>query len=118
MGIFQAIEEGYEYCMREHSEGKLLHLTDVVSEPGDYANTTLFLCEKEPRFHGTDWENLNTLIIEDLDNQEEFYSDESFTEATDGCEDLLKQLADKINENMSKRPFWFPTKIVLTYKPI
>lgn len=115
MNIQDAIDEGYEFCVIEGSEGRLIHLTDVMMEPGIYSHSTLLLCEKDPRYHGTDYENLITLIIDDLDNQEEFYSEEGFPESIEGCEELLKQLADKINENLSKRPFYFSTKTVLKY---
>jgi len=115
MNIQQAIEEGYEYCMAVGNEGILIHLTDALLEPGEYANNQLLLCEKEPRFHSIDAEDIENLLVEHLDNQEEFYSDESFAEATKGCDDLIKQLAEKMNENLGNRPFYFTTKIYLKY---
>lgn len=114
MKIQQAIDEGYEYCIEQYEETSLIHLTDVLLCPDDYKDKILFLCEKDPSYVTLSDDEISSNIVEQLENQEEFYVDDDFfLESLTGCDELLKALSNKINENLGKREFYFATKTLL-----
>lgn len=107
----QAIEQGYKYFIIEHCEEHPM----LLDKSKDYSHDTLVLCEIEPRLFTIDESSIEELISDNIDSGEEFYMDEGLSPtALEGCEDLIKQLADRINANMAKINFWFPSDIRLT----
>lgn len=114
--IKEAIEQGYKYCnIEEFGDGTITSLADVLSgkEYWDPTETTYYLCEKEPRHHSISKKQIEDLIQEDIDCQEEYYLEDGFDTALEGCDDLIKQLTEKINSNISKHNFYFNTDIQL-----
>lgn len=108
----QALTEGFKYCVKDDEWEVLLHVADFNFE--DYDEPfEIHLCDKEPTYHRIDEEEISNLIIEHLDAQEEFYSEDGFPDALNGCDDLLTELSEKINLNLRKHKFYMPTDIQL-----
>ena len=104
----EAIDLGYEFAIEEGSES-LTHLSDVVKNPDDYDFTHFkyWICDKEPRYYSVSAESLMDLIQLEIDDQEDFHSEDLSKDATEGIDDLLEQLSKHINDNCSGRPFFF-----------
>lgn len=108
----KAIDERYVYCIQQGSEDCLIKISDIVQFPDNYEGRTFLLCEKEPRKMTVSDQQIADLIDEYLNNQDEYYSDD-WDDALTDCEDLLKQLSEKVNTNLSKRKFYFNSDIEL-----
>lgn len=114
--IKEALEQGYKYCnIEECDEGTLTKLEDLASgaEFWDEKETTYYLCGKEPSHHSIRKETIEELIQEHIDDQEDYYMEDGFDTALEGCDDLIKQLTDRINKNIGKHNFYFNTDIQL-----
>jgi len=105
----QRLSEGYKFCIKENWEDELIPLKRVVEQPDLYEDSKLILCEKEPTKYKIGDDTISDLIVDYLDNNDEFYQEDGFYDAVIGCDDLLKQLTDKINENLSKASYFFPS---------
>lgn len=116
----EAIAEGYKYCnIEECEDGALVKLSDIASGKveWDYRETTYFLCDKEPRHHTIDPVDIDNLIQETIDGQEEYYTEDGFDDALDGCDELIAALATTINQNLKKHSFYFTGDIKLLPNP-
>lgn len=118
--INEAIAEGYKYCnIEECGDGTLVKLSDIVSGEviWDPLETTFYLCDKEPSHHSIDPGQIEDLIQENIDATEDYYKEDGFNTALEGCDDLIKQLSERINKNLLKHNFYFNGDIKLLPNP-
>lgn len=108
----QAIKDGYTYCVQENFEDSLIYLSDIVLDPSIYIGKPLILCEKESSHMTVSGDTIAELIMDHIYCQDEFYS-EDWDGSLKECDSLLQQLSDKINSNLSKKEFYFPSDIEL-----
>lgn len=113
MKIQQAIADGYKYCAEEDSGERLISLEHVMSSPIDYADKILHLCEKNARHMSLSDDEIATALVEQLENDDEFYNEDGCDYAIEGCDDLLKALSERIKSNLSKRFFYFTTNEII-----
>lgn len=114
----EAIAEGYHCCNTEESEGYVTRLSDIKSGKSSLLlETTYYLCEKEPRFHSVNKRTIEEIVQDHIDCQEEFYVEDGFDTAFEGCDDLLSELEHRINQNLRKHKFYFNSDIVLIPNP-
>lgn len=106
MNLQKAIAEGYKYCVVETEPEYLIELKDVLEDPEEYKGKDLFLCDLEPEIYTKSPEQLETLIQENIDEQEDYFMEDGFVNALDGTEDLIKALSEKINFNLSRHKFY------------
>jgi len=113
--VKQALEQGYEYCAFNVQDwGHVIEITDLT--PEDFEDERGYvLCDKQPTQYAISDSQIEDSIVEHIDCQDEFNDEDSELSgiALEGCDDLLKQLTDKINKNLSVKKFWFQTKIQL-----
>lgn len=115
--IEQAIEQGYIYSIEDGGE-RLIKLLDIRKDPAWYTDRNLLLCEKKPTHFQIGPDHIENLVSEDFDCQEEFAADDGLSVfALEGCDDLFKQLTERINKNMLQKDFYFNTQIKLTVEP-
>lgn len=116
--IKQALEQGYEYCAYNVQDwGTVINLKDLMLE--DFEDERGYvLCDKQPTNYTVSADDIENMITEHIDCQDEFNDEDGELSgiALKDCDDLIKQISDKINSNLSAKNFWFATKIELIYE--
>lgn len=114
--IQQALEAGYTYSISKRSGSvfkieNILRLHTKSSPIWDY----MFVCDVEPIHYTLNADTIAEIIGDHIFAQDEVSDDdlELAGIALEGTDNLLKALADKINENLKSKDFYYPSNIKL-----
>lgn len=113
--VKEALEQGYSLWGYENEEFQHLRNLSEISpeyfENSEYRN--IVLADKEPTYLSVNADDLHERISEELKDGSDFQDD------TDMIDDAVKvavnweEIADKINESLKSRPYYYLTNIRL-----
>ena len=117
--VKEALEQGYTHATYNTDDFTYCRKIDRIKE-GDFDLAqemfgSYILATKEASHYSFNDNTIKEVLNNHIYNQDEFNDEdgELAAIALEGCEDLLKQLTDKINENLTKKNFYFQTNIKL-----